>query len=220
MADKKLYAKQIAIAYAGATFTTVTTSAMFAQLVEWPMGYTVGWSWFAVVGLPSVVVAAESLAKALGKKTPVQIISNAGNQGRAVPINYGNGKQSHVYLSALTAPVRLIGGNNRQPEPAQPPMSIPQSFTVVIDDTPYQVPITDIRNFLHTAWQRQRQGLPVFSRTYWTKQKRPRMHPKEYQAMMLVLDQAQGAVINRGQGRSGKLALPPEATVKTLQGLM
>lgn len=222
MADKKLSFKQISIAYVGATFTTATTAATFAALTDWPMGETVGWSWFVVVGVPSVIVAAESLSKALGRKTPIQIISNGGGGGRKVPINYGNGKRSHVYLNALDRTSGLLLGHNKavaNPITPEPLPEMPQSFTVVIDGVSYQVPITDVRNFLHVAWQRQRQNKPAFSRAYWTKRKRPTMHPKEYQALMLTIEQLPGAIVNRSQGRSGKLALPPEATVKRLSGL-
>lgn len=227
MAVKKLDYKQIAIAYAGASVACVVTGAVSGALWSEFGGNTdysiwIGGTWLIVVGMPSLAVASDTLLKVLGKKEPIKIIGNAGHQGRAVPINYGNGKRSQVFLSSLTAPIRLRGSqaNDQHKEPPQPQMSIPQTFTVVIDGTGYQVPIADIREFLHTAWQRQRQGKPAFSRNWWTKQRRPRMHPKEHQAMMLVLDQATGAIVNRGQGRSGKLALPPEATIKSLQGLM
>lgn len=220
MADKKLSAKQITIAYGGAIWATGSTSGLIALLTDLPVLQTIGWSEAIIVGLPSVIVAVESLAKALGKKTPVQIIANAGSQGRAVPINYGNGKQSHVYLSAISQPLKLLG--SRDTETQQPSqISIPQSFTVVMDGTQYNVPLPDIRDFIYSVWQRQRNGHQYpFSRTHFTKHKRPKMHTKEYQALMLVLDQVPNLVVNRGQGRSGKLALPPEATVKSLQGLM
>lgn len=219
MATKRLDLKQMALAYGGASFAAVVAGSVSGGLWAEIGGNTnyslwIGGSWLVVVGLPSMAVASDTLLRTLGKKSPIQIISNiGGNQGRKVPINYRNGRQSHVFLSALP----MIGG--RQPEPIEVP-EVPQSFTVMMDDNHYQVPVSEIRDFLHTSWQRQRQGKPAFSRNWWTKTRRPKMHEKQYRALMLVLNKIDGIVINRGQGRSGKLALPPEATVKTLQGLM
>ena len=91
-------------------------------------------------------------------------------------------------------------------------------FTVTIDGIPYDVPITQLREFLSKAFSRQRGGKSPFSRNYWMQTHRPKFDRTEYDAIMTLLTGLEGLVINRSEKRSGKLVMPPEATIRALQG--
>lgn len=216
MADKKLNFKQISIAWTGATFTTVTTSGTLAALIDGlPILETAGWTWFALVGVPSVIVAGESLSKALGWKKSIGgvTVSNATNKGRAVPINYGNGKKSTVFLSEFKLPsIR----NAKQVIEFEAP-ELPKTFTVhVPSGNTYTVHLDEIDYFIRKSHNRQRAGYKGLSREYWTKKHSPRLMRDDYDARIQLLLQY-GLIVDRGERRAGRLLLPPARSIKMLQ---
>lgn len=222
MAIKRLDYKQMTTAYVGASICSVAAGTVSAALWDKLSGQAdyglwIGGAWLVVVGVPSMVVASDTLLQILGKRAGISVRQNSGQyQGRKVPINYGQGRQGHLFLSTMP----LIGKRGADElEPALP-IELPQSFTVTIESIPYTIPVSDLRDFVHKAWARQRVGKPGFSRNYWTKTHKPKLDKTQYAATMAILSQIEGIVINRTQGRSGRLAVPPEACIKMLQGVI
>lgn len=220
----KLNFKQISIAYTGASFASVTCGAVIAGLWDTLGGdpnysLMIGGTWLVVVGLPSMAVASDSLLKSLGRRSPITISTRGGHsQGRKVPINYREG-QSHLFLSALPRLKHHDKTDLMVEADPIPTVEIPQIFTVDMDGFCYEVPITDLRDFLYKAWARQRVGKPGFSRNYWMKDHRPKkLDRQQYDAMIAILSSVNGLLLNRDQRRSGRLALPPEATIRAIQG--
>lgn len=210
----KLNLRDISIAYAGATVTSLTTAAV-GSYVWSKFGYDVDYSltisatWLLTVGVPSTIVAAETLRRKLGEHQPTTVSAAGGGRswGRSIPVN-ANGKASHLFLSSIPWLA--------QPEPAAE--LLPSVFTVKIDDSSYSVSLPEIEEFLRTGWKRQRRGETAFSRPYWTRQHRPRLNRLEYETRLSILLSVPNLILDRSQRRSGRLAVPPMAAVKALQG--
>lgn len=212
----RLNPKQIATAYAGATVASVSTSLVGSFIwqrlggVEVDTALIVSSAWFLTVGIPSVIVSAESLRHTLGEKSPNTVTAiGGGRHRRAIPFSI-NGRQSHVFLSA-------IPWLKSQEDTTQPQIELPTIFTAIVDDTSHSVTVDELEHFLRGAWRRQRLGEAPFSRPFWTRQSRPRLKPLEYYARLNVLLSVEGLILDRQKRRSGKLSVPPMMAIKALQ---
>ena len=212
MSDKKLSFKQISIAWTGATFATVTTGGVFAGLMDWPIIYTAGWAWFGVVGVSSMIAATDTLSKTLGKKEPTTVsVINGSNRGRKTPINYANGRRSHVYLSELILPWL-------KPEPSEV-AAMPKQFPVFTNGKYVTVTLEEMDYFIRKASNVERAGRRSgLSRDYWTTIHNPRFRRDMYDARIKVLESCQ-LIADREAKRSGRLILPPGQAIKTLQSI-
>ncbi len=214
----KLNFKDISIAYAGATVASVSTGLVGSYVwskfgYDVDVGLVVSSAWLLTVGVPSTLVAAETLRRKLGEGQPIIIRAAGGSRGRgrAIPVT-SNGRKTHVFLSIMP----LLGF---QPKIAQTNQAeSPDTFTVSVDENTYSVTSDEIESFLRVGWQRQRSGNFAFSRVYWTRQHRPRLKPLEYYTRLNVLLSYEGMILDRGKRRSGRLAYPPLAAIKALQG--
>lgn len=220
MTLKRLDYKQMSTAYIGASVAAVTAGTVSAGLWDRLGGQSdyllfIGGAWLVTVGLPSLVVASETLLKTLGKRSPITIRRSGQYPGRKVPINYSGGRQSHVFLSALP----LIGQKPVTDSTFDQPESValPQQFTVTIEGNPYTVSLNDMRDFLYVAWRRQRAGYNGLSRKYWCKDRRPTISKLEYSVRLHILLAVDGLIVDRGERRSGRLSVPPQMATKAIQ---
>lgn len=76
-----------------------------------------------------------------------------------------------------------------------------------------------IRKFLNTAERRELKGKRAFSRSYWTKQHRPRLKVYLYQAMVKLLCDNK-LILNRGERRSGNMTLTPNQCIDRIKNNM
>ncbi len=159
---------------------------------------------FCIVHTPLAFAAQDSLRQEFGLKWPIKIIGNSFSSGRTkrkIPFN-ANGKDGNIFMSTIP----FLETN--QPEL--------ESFTVQIDNVEYTVSLIEMESFVRVAWNRQRAGKLGLSRTYWTKRRRPRLKTLEYNARMNILLSIPGLILDRGQGRSGRLANSPLLTISQL----
>ena len=213
----KLNLRDISIAYAGATVASVSTAAVGCYVwsrlggVDVDVGLVVSSAWLLTVGVPSTLVGAETLRRKLGEHQPTKVSAVGGGRGqRAIPVT-ANGRASHIFMSIM--PRLKLQSNIPQPD-----MIAPDMFTVSVDQNSYSVTVNEIEDFLRICWKRQRSGAYPFPRSYWTRIHRPRLKPLEYYARLNVLLSVDGLILDRSKRRSGRLAVPPMATIKVLQG--
>ncbi len=139
--------------------------------------------------------AQDGLRREFGWRSPVKIIKNSFTRSRRkIPLN-ANGKSSDIFMSSISLPSLHAEET--------------ESFTVRINNINYTVPLSDMENFIRAVWARQRNGEPGLSRTYWVKQRRPRLKTVEYDVRIRILENVPGLILDRGQGRSGRLAASP-----------
>ncbi len=150
--------------------------------------------------------AIDSLRHELGWRSPVKIISNSFDRPRRkIPFS-SNEKDGNIFMFSIPW---------IKPSTEKQELKL-ESFTVQIDDIDYTISLSDMESFIRSAWYRQRNGKNGLSRNYWTRQHRPRLKILEYYIRMNVLSSVPGLILDRGQGRSGRLANSPLLTIKTL----
>jgi len=137
-----------------------TVAGVAAVVTFWPR-WAFGWPtapyhviyppiWLLVVGLPSMWASADEIARLLGKKKPMRIVST--NQ-RSIPI-----------MGDVLGIVPQFGQAQRSHHPA---IDIADDFYFECDGTTiYQ---SEMKDFLNKAWRRQRYGQPTFSRKYFVR---------------------------------------------------
>lgn len=210
----KLSAKEMAIAYTGATVATAAAGAVGGYLWQHYGGQTdyvaaVGIPWLVVVGGPSMFVARDRLMVALGQRQPTTVTATAAaGPGRRIPFTAAGGTKQ-VLMSVLPF---------SQPDPD--PIELPEQFAVSIAGTAHTIMLPQIQDFLYASWKRQRRGLSAFSRKYWLAERRPdRLKRQTYDAVMTLLLSVDGLIVDRDQRRSGRLAVPPQLSIKAIQGV-
>jgi hypothetical protein len=210
----KLDAKQITIAYVGATGATVATGAVAAGLWNYAGGeasYVVwcGVPWLVVVGVPSVKVASDALMTTLGLKQTTKITINRNRNARSIPFTAA-GSTKDLFMSVLPG-VSLDGKKTVSPEPA-----VPDTFEVTRNGTEYEIPLPTVEDFLYAAWRRQRSGGAGISREYHTRTRRPALQETIYECIIILVGQAR-LIANRTRGRSGQLIFPPQESIQRLR---
>lgn len=210
----RLNIRQMTIAYAGATVCAVSTGAVGAVL--WneaggrvDVGVAILGTWFVVVGVPSLVASVEALRRTLGIRSPPSVVSNLPGRvrGRPVRINLPSGPITEFMTT-------LPGGDRSRP------IRLPDSWTVTIDGVQFTVTESELSSFVTRVWRRQRSGRSGLSRSYWTREHRPRMSRQEYEATVTLLLGVSGLIVDRGSRRSGRMILPPGLAIAAVSGEM
>lgn len=196
---------KVATAYFIASFASIMTGWVVAlvlaeltqtEIVTW---LVIAMVWLVVVGGPSLFAASYYLLKLLGVRSwPIAWLSQ--KDARLVPVG-GVSEMTH------TAPT-IFG----QPKHNGSAVEIKQ---LEIRAGQYVISHSVLMNFLRRAWARQRQGKDGLSRTWWV-EKGKQLERGEYEAILQVLKR-EGLVRGRGQGRSGKLLMPPVSTLYHLE---
>jgi len=207
----KLDYKQMTFAYVGGSIATVTTGAVSAGI--WSMigghphyGLAIAGTWMLFIGGPSVFVASNTLLEVLGQKRPKQISVSPGSSGRKVPIHYGGGKTSHVFLNEFNPFNR-----KREVIEVEPP-ELPMSFEVGLQ----VVTLDALDTFLYRAWRRQLSNKPGLSRSYWLNNQRWKR--AEYEATIFLLNSA-NLIGGRAGNQSGKLIAPPKLALEAIKAI-
>lgn len=213
----KLNAQQIAIGYGVASLASITTGLVGGYLWGHLGGHTdyvlaVGGTWLLTVGLPSVAASAESLRRVLGRQAAPSIHASNRAGGRTIPLTV-DGRTTSLFLSSLL----WFNQTHRSQDELSP--LLPEQFTVTVEGVPYTLSLPQIEAFLYHAWRRQRARQPGLSRAYWTVERRPdRLSRHLYDALMTLLCSVDGLVLDRGERRSGRLAVPPQLSLQAIQG--
>jgi len=203
----RLNLSDVTIAYGAGTVASITTGFVTGWLWEHWGGHTdytttIGLTWLAVVGIPSCLVAADTIKEKLGQR-PGNYVASSRALSRVIPVNHAQGS-TNVFMS-------LIGWSDDQKR------DMADSYTVSIAGSAFTLTEVEIEDFLAGAWRRQRAGHPGLSRQYWTSQHRPRLRRLEYQARLELISSVQGLVLDREERRSGRLALPPKLALQAIK---
>ncbi len=153
--------------------------------------------------------AHHKLRQELDYKSGIEIVGQSlARKGRKIPFK-ADGRNRDIFMFS-------IPWNSSKPNTESLKLD---SFKVIIDDIDYTVSLSDMESFIRTAWHKQRNGKPGLSRPYWTKEHRPRLKTLEYNARMDILLSIPGVILDRSQGRSGRLANSPLLTIDALVSL-
>jgi len=211
MSKKKLSAKNILILTGTTAGLGVSVSLGISYIMDWPAGWTIALV-NTIANTPLLLASSDALRQELGLRSPVQIIGNSGRRtfGRKIPINV-DGKQGNIFMQTLSlAP----GSSNKGDyEPVQV-----DTISIWLDNNEYTLTMPEIEEFIYVAWRRQSQSKNGFSRQYWTKQRRPRLKTLEYNIRMWALVSCSGLIVDRSEGRSGRLAVPPKEAINIIRG--
>lgn len=206
-----------------ATGTYIVTS----HLATWSVvgllqvsGYDVGWKGyltatlvaFAVFGVRASAIVLNEAAALAGRSKPARIHAHIpqahSGGGRSIPYTRG-GRTEKIFLRA----VPWLGGRIEDAQPVQSVQPGGATWTVQIRDQHIAITEPELHAFLHGAFGRRSHQ---FSRTYWTRKRRPPIARSRYEAMMLLLDHA-GAITGRTQGSSGWLLGAPSMVIARLK---
>lgn len=164
-----------------------------------------GWN-FETVGFCGLAFATYSTIDKWARLHPRKKINSVHSKNtstaRRIPISGG---QSWLFMNAI-----------KMPGQSQPETVIdrePQEYIATYQGLDYTVTRGELENFLYTAWKRQRNNKAGLSRTYWTKTQR--LQRELYEARILILDSS-GLIVDRGERRSGRLTVPPQMAIKTI----
>ncbi len=208
---KNVNAKDIAILELWSTGLAVSVGATYSFILR-ELHYSNVNPWlnmallFAIPHTGLLFGAHHKLRQSLNLKSGIEIIGNSFSKrtGRKIPFS-ANGKDGNILMSSIPW---LNSDNIEEPET--------ESFTVRIGDIDYTVTLAEMESFIRAAWNRQRAGTSGLSRTYWTRDRRPRLKTLEYNARMIILSSVPGLILDRSQGRSGRLAISPLLAMEAL----
>jgi hypothetical protein len=208
---RKTNFNDVAIAYLGGSVASVATGLVGSYLLvkagyRVDVGSTVAATWLTTIGVPSCLVFGRSIARSLGERDPYRIsVQSSTKLQRSIPWNVG-GSARHVFAFAFPDGPRMASEIETN------------AFTVNLGSGPITLAHNEVEDFLRATWRRQLSGKAGLSRRYHCTTRRPRLEPVTYNAMIVLLLSVDGLVIDRGERRSGKLALPPGYTLNTLLG--
>lgn len=111
----------------------------------------------------------------------------------------------------LAHSVPFLFGGGEQPE--QPVTRKPAAWWITLDGVPVTIREAELRAFLDVAYKRNKYQ---FSQNYWTRDRRPPMDRRRYDALMYLLTSA-GLVDGRLAGASGRLLAPPRHAITYLK---
>ena len=187
----------LATLLAGWMVTFVLASGLKLPVDPW---LAIALLWLLTVGLPSMLAAANHLLKTLGVKGSLWPTLHQVNS-RLVPVGAGGNFSHNLPVIPALRPERPGGAIELK------------QFEIRAGHYVISQPV--LEQFLQTAWRRQRQYKDGLSRTWWVEQGR-QLERGEYEAIITVLLR-EGLVAGRGQGRSGKLIMPPAAAMIHLE---
>lgn len=81
----------------------------------------------------------------------------------------------------------------------------------------FRVTERQILEFLQVAWKRQKDRVYPLSENWWTRQKNPKLKVAHYEAIVSILVD-NSIIINRHQGASGILSMPPHEAMRIITG--
>jgi hypothetical protein len=212
MSKKKLSAKNILILTGTTMGLSASMSLSVAYLTDGPF-----WTIFACVNtlgnLPLLLSSSDALRQELGLRSPIQIIGNGGKRtfGRRIPVNSAN-ETKDIFMQTL----RLSPGTEQEYEP----VAEIETISIWYDENEYTLTLPELEEFIYVAWRRQSQAKNAFSRHYWTKQRRPRLKTLDYNLRVWALMSCNGLVIDRSEGRSGRLAVPPKEAIQIIRSVL
>jgi hypothetical protein len=209
MSKKKLSAKNIGILSLTTTGLGISVSFGISYIMEWETGWTIALI-NTIANTPLLLASSDALRQELGLRSPIQIIGNSRKRafGRKIPINI-DGKQSNIFMQTLS----LASGLPQQDyEPAKI-----DTISIWYEENEYTLTIAEIEEFIYVAWRRQSQKKNGLSRQYWTKKRRPRLKTLEYNIRIWVLVSCDGLIIDRSEGRSGRLAVSPKEAILAIR---
>jgi hypothetical protein len=160
-----------------------------------------------------LIAGVDSLRQELGLRSPIQIIGNSSRRafGRKIPINTAEGT-SDIFMQTL----RLNSGSSAEAsEVAQV-----ETITIEYDNIEYTLTMPELEEFIYVAWRRQTQSKNGLSRHYWTKQRRPRLKTLDYNLRIWALMSCEGLILDRSEGRSGRLSVPPKEAIKIVRSIL
>jgi hypothetical protein len=124
--------------------------------------------------------------------------------GRKIPINAGD-KSKDIFMQTL----QLSSGSSTTEQISYEPVD---TISIWYDENEYTLTLPEIEKFIGQA----KNG---FSRNYWTRQHRPRLKTLEYNIRMWALASVDGLVINRSEGRSGRLSVSPNEAIQIIRSV-
>jgi hypothetical protein len=212
MSKKRLSAKNILILSGTTAGLGVSISLSLSYIMNWETGWTIALV-NTIANTPLLLASSNALRQELGLRSPIQIIgsNNKNTFGRKIPINV-DGKQSNIFMQTLSlAP----GSTNRQ---NYKPTTI-NTVSIWYEENEYTLTISELEEFIYVAWRRQGQKKNGLSRQYWTKRRRPRLKTLEYNIRIWTLISCSGLVIDRSEGRSGRLTVSPDEAIKIIRSV-
>jgi hypothetical protein len=211
MSKKKLSAKNILILTGTTAGLGVSVSLGLSYIMEWPAAWTVALV-NTIANTPLLLASSDALRQELGLRSPIQIVGGSRRAfGRKIPINV-DGKQSNIFMQTLKIAPGL-------PQQEHEPVQI-DTISVWYDDNEYTLTVPELEEFIYVAWRRQSQNKNGFSRQYWTKQRRPRLKTLDYNIRMWALMSCAGLIIDRSEGRSGRMSVGPKEAIQIIRRLL
>lgn len=151
---------------------------------------------------------------------------------RSIPLN-ANGQTSNLFAStaawvvgAVKSPGHTWGFENDEHGRTMRYKEPKREAEFIFWEKGMDSLITEVRlrGFCQVAWRRQQSAgygnlasNQVFSRTYFTRQARPRWPLPDYRSIIHILVSRQ-LIVNRWQGRGGELQYPPGITTSEAKG--
>lgn len=217
MAASKFNLKEATEAYIFTTAISIPLGGAIAYLIgiatEMRDHYivTIVLCWLGIAGWASAKTAREMLLRALGYRDAPKLSVSSGSSGRKVPINYASGTK-HTYLSDIAALWKP------QEQVTFDPPALPMTFTVLVDGLDHTVTLDEIDYFIRKVWALQRLGKNGLSRKYWTRTHKPALDRLHYDTRVNLLLMA-GIIVDRGDKRSGRLAVPPNKALDAIKAM-
>lgn len=224
----KLSVGRLSVAYAAAGVTSCAAGAVVAYLgneigVDMAYGPSMAATWLAVAGAPSCFVAGSRVLQELGQRRPVEIIARGG-MGRgseAIPIH--GGRSGHVFMQVLPG-FRGEAVHERRRTPELETFLVKGvTWSGGMDPLDIEFTADRVEEIYRAAWRRQRgtnannRAYPL-SRNYFLNEFRPPLSTLEYHGLIRLLQGAR-LILNRSQGRSGSVAMPPKTAMDRLRGV-
>ncbi len=151
---------------------------------------------FTVPHVGLLLGANRKLRQLLDFDSSIEIIGQSfARKGRKIPFKADGKNQSDIFMFS-------IGNDTSQAVEID-------SITISDEGNNYTTSLPDLEYFIRKGWSRQQRNLSAFARRYWTKDER--LSTIEYQTRMNILLSVNGLIIDRGDRRSGRYAIPPSA---------
>jgi hypothetical protein len=211
MSKKRLSAKNILILSGTTAGLGVSISLSLSYIMNWETGWTIALV-NTIANTPLLLASSNALRQELGLRSPIQIIgsNNKNTFGRKIPINV-DGKQGNIFMQTLS----LAPGIADQYKP----VTI-DTVSIWYEENEYTLTISELEEFIYVAWRRQGQKKNGLSRQYWTKRRRPRrLKTLEYNIRIWTLTSCSGLIVDRSEGRSGRLTVSPDEAIKIIRSV-
>lgn len=177
---------------AGFVVARLARVALYSDSLLTDLWFNSSWIWLAFAGLPGLRYANQHLARALGiRSTPTLKVASS----RSIPI-----------MGDVIKPIFKRAQISE----------IVVADDIIIECDEFVFTETDLLPVLRRGWMRQRAGRHAMSRSYWLGRKPFLGDRDKYNAFMESME-ACGALVGRGDRKSGKLIVPPLSTLYNLR---